>query len=134
MELSKTALYRMMHARMGYLSERQAVLSQNVANADTPGYIPKDLEPLNFKQQMQNKSTVSIATTHANHMQLSMTGKQRYSVSTTQNSFDVQPGGNAVVLEEEMLKMNQTAMDYQTTTSMYRKMNDMVRTALGGNN
>ena len=39
--------------------------------------------------------------------------------------------GNAVVLEEELMKAAETAADYQLTTNLYRKHVAMIRTALG---
>jgi flagellar basal-body rod protein FlgB len=33
-------LFGMLKSRLGYLTERQKLVAQNVANADTPGYRP----------------------------------------------------------------------------------------------
>ena len=41
-------LFDLISARSTWLGQRQAVLGQNVAHADTPGYLPRDLEPLGF--------------------------------------------------------------------------------------
>ena len=40
--------FSMLRERMTWLNQRQDVLSQNVANADTPGYVARDLKPLDF--------------------------------------------------------------------------------------
>ena len=37
-------LMSMLKSQMGYLNQRQKVISQNVADADTPGYTPQDLK------------------------------------------------------------------------------------------
>jgi flagellar basal-body rod protein FlgB len=42
-------LLQMLKNRLGYLSERQSVVAQNVANADTPGFKPSDLTPFRFR-------------------------------------------------------------------------------------
>ena len=42
----------MLRERMTWLNQRQDVLSQNVANADTPGYVARDLKPLDFDDML----------------------------------------------------------------------------------
>ena len=45
--------------------------------------------------------------------------------------YETTPDGNAVILEEQMAKATQTALDYQLTSNLYRKYLGMVRIALG---
>lgn len=131
MDLSKTAIFAMMQQRMKYLSERQAVLAQNVANANTPGYKPQDLKPLDFSTIMQQKSSEGLKTTHPGHVSSSTAGGSRFGVQKQKTVFETTPDGNAVNLEEQILKMQENNMDYQTTTSLYRKMSSLVNIAIG---
>src|SRR5690349_5580690 len=48
MDFSKLPLFSMISQRIGWLSERQKVLAENVANADTPNYKARDLKPQDF--------------------------------------------------------------------------------------
>jgi flagellar basal-body rod protein FlgB len=48
MDLPGIGLFRMISQQLHWLGQRQEVLSQNVANADTPGYQARDLQPLAF--------------------------------------------------------------------------------------
>jgi flagellar basal-body rod protein FlgB len=41
------------------------------------------------------------------------------------------PDGNAVVVEEQMMKVAETQMAYAEAAGLYKKMNAMWRTALG---
>ena len=43
---------------------------ENVANADTPGYVARDLKPLDFEQalQQQRRNGASLMTTNARHI------------------------------------------------------------------
>jgi flagellar basal-body rod protein FlgB len=50
---TKAALFQLISARMSWLSQRQAVLSQNIANADTPDYRPKDLRVADFTRLVE---------------------------------------------------------------------------------
>jgi len=48
MELRDLPLLTMLRERMTWLNQRQDTLSQNVANADTPRYVARDLKDLEF--------------------------------------------------------------------------------------
>lgn len=48
MSIQNVPLFKAIGAKMQYLDKRQAVLSQNIANADTPNYQPKDLTKVDF--------------------------------------------------------------------------------------
>jgi len=48
MDLQNIALFSAMGAKMNYLSTRQGVLANNIANADTPEYRPRDLTEVDF--------------------------------------------------------------------------------------
>ena len=50
MDLQNLSLYQMSEEKMRWLAQRQSVLSQNIANANTPNYMPSDVEPLKFKE------------------------------------------------------------------------------------
>ena len=45
--------------------------------------------------------------------------------------FETTPRGNAVVLEDEMMKVAQTQMDYQAATALYSRSLGLIKTALG---
>ena len=48
MDLRKIPVFAAITQRMGWLNQRQQVLAQNIANSDTPGFRPKDLEEIKF--------------------------------------------------------------------------------------
>ena len=53
MDLNNLKLFQMATERMDWLCERQQVLSHNIANSDTPGYGPKHLKKLQFREMMR---------------------------------------------------------------------------------
>ncbi len=57
----KLDLFQAIAKRMSWLGQRQNVLSQNVANADTPNYVPQDLKEGPFARQLQQR----LAPEHA---------------------------------------------------------------------
>ena len=133
MDIKNIALFQAMGAKMNYLSTRQGVLSQNIANADTPEYRPRDLTEVDFGvvlRDVTGSKKVRMERTSAGHM---MPGgniddpKNRKSRIT----YEVAPGDNAVIIEEQMIKATQTTMDYNLMTNLMRKNIGMIQTALG---
>lgn len=121
----------MMKQKLDYMSERQRVLAQNIANANTPGYKTQDVE-MNFEGLLQAKksNSVSLAATHPNHIRSNISGATSFKTIEAESS-ETTPNGNNVVIEEELLKMQKNNMDYQTTADLYKKMAGMIRTAIG---
>ena len=139
----KLNVFQAVARRMAWLGRRQSVLAQNIANADTPGYRPLDMKEGPFARMMVGKlAPVRPAATHAAHIVGAAAGpgagagagaKSFESVAQS-GSYEVKPSGNAVVLEEQLVKMSQTQMDYQTMSNLYRKHLRMFQIAIGGGN
>jgi flagellar basal-body rod protein FlgB len=111
-------------------SERQKVLAENVANADTPNFKPHDLVPLNFDREAPQAGTqLQLALTSPAHLSSPAAAG---SFGTARNTkYDVKPAGNAVNLEDEMIKVAANQMDYQAAASLYSRSMGLIRTALG---
>ena len=129
-DISDIPIFAMLRARMGYLSERQRVIAENVANASTPGYAPHDLKAFNFKAQVDAAS--SLAVTQPGHMLPK--GQRPGSAAGNVKPIKVQDSettldGNGVVLEEEMMKMSQARMDYDAAVGFYQKSLDILKLA-----
>ena len=134
MSLKDIPLLSALTERMKWLSQRQSVLSQNIANSDTPGYTANDLKPQTF-QDLVGKSvepTVHLAKTSEAHIVNEKKGEFRAKAEKT--PYEVTPAGNAVVLEDQMMKLADTQIQYQMTTSLYKKQIGLLKTALGRGN
>jgi len=133
MDLSKFPVFRMMSGKMRWLSSRQSVLSQNIANADTPKYKPKDLKEVDFrKPEIGKPFQVELTRTNAAHY--GRTGeKTDFQSDRDRNPYETLPTGNAVVLEEQLMKVAQNKHDYELMTRLYRKHLQMFQIALGRN-
>lgn len=133
MDLNSIPLFKMISRRMTWLNQRQKVLAQNIANADTPGYRPQDLVPVDFsKLAAQAERTVSLAATNPRHIRPRDTARD-FNEREQKKTYEVAPAGNAVVLEEQMMKVADTQIDYELTTSLYRKNIGFIKLALGRN-
>lgn len=129
MAFTDTGLIRLMNDKMAYLGQRQAVLAQNVANANTPGYAAKDLAPFTFADAMRDASP-GMKVTNARHIvPASMAGVN--AATKTAASFEILPSGNSVDLEQQAMEVSKNATDYQSILAVYRKFIGLFRIALG---
>ncbi|MBV9541016.1 MAG: flagellar basal body rod protein FlgB [Alphaproteobacteria bacterium] len=129
-------LLAMLKERMGWLSARQNVLAQNVANVDTPGYTAKDLKPVNFEDILSGATTPSqftggMRTTNARHIALNTTSSTGDYTDFDSPDVAANPSGNTVSLEQEMIRVADTQAEYQAATNLYAKAIDMMKTAIG---
>jgi len=132
MDLSKQTLFATLKGRMGWLSRRQEVLAQNIANSDTPNYKPNDLKPMDFKQYLGGTPTrVPLTTTSPKHFTGTRDSVNPYESVQNRTPYETSPDGNAVILEEQMAKVGETQLQHNLTTELYRKHISMIRLALG---
>jgi flagellar basal-body rod protein FlgB len=132
MDLSNTTLFRMARQKMSWLGERQTVLAQNIANADTPRYRSHDLVPINFERELQAVPKVRMAATTGNHLSGTVPPTEfRNEKARLKDVYEVNPDGNSVVMEEQLMKIADNQMQYQLAASVYQKNLKMFRLALG---
>jgi flagellar basal-body rod protein FlgB len=131
MDLNDFAIFRMMSGKMRWLGQRQRVLAENIANADTPKYRAHDLKSVDFQQRgVSSPFRVQLARTHDGHFKGASDSKA-FADQENRTPYEVSPTGNSVIVEEQMLKVGQTAADHQLMTNLYRKHISMFRIALG---
>ena len=124
MDVSTTDLFGLAERKLGWLEDRQRVLAQNVANADTPNYQSKDEQP--FGNAL---SAFTITPVQTNPMHLS-TANAMSGVITVRGSGR-SPDGNQVSIETEMTKVADTDNQQRFVTNLYSKYMAMFATALG---
>ena len=136
-------ILQMLKARMGYLSDRQRVIAENVANADTPDYAARDLKPFSFQAHVLAAAGAAatgavgiaagpMAATQPGHMQPKSAGKglaASFKVARSPDSEETLDG-NGVVLEDEMVKLTNARMDYDAAVGLYQQSLAMLKTAI----
>lgn len=136
-------LFAMLKSRMGYLSERQKVIAQNVANGDTPDYQPRDLKSYSFKATLDQQAAgqpyrggpvsqpastgVQMMATSATHMAPTRPASVWRSPEGPDSETTLD--GNSVTLEDQMLKMTDARMNYDAAVSFYQKSMAMLKTS-----
>jgi flagellar basal-body rod protein FlgB len=134
MNLPDIPLLNMLKTQMSWLNQRQDVLTQNVANADTPGYVTHDLKAPDFSDVLRQAASPSLSsglnTTDPRHIAIPAGGQNGFS-DTDGNDFEDIANGNPVSLEQEMIKVSDTQAQFQAATNLYAKAMSMMRTAIG---
>jgi flagellar basal-body rod protein FlgB len=130
MALSGIPILSMLRTKMEWHQARQKVLAENVANADTPAFRPHDLTAPDFKRPALPLSNVSLARTEADHIAGTTPSPSPFR-DRTQGGYEIRPTGNAVSLEDEMMKVAANQMDFQTATTLYTHSLNLIKTALG---
>lgn len=125
-----TPLMNMLSGQMRYLTQRQGVLAQNIAQIDTPGYRTQDLAKPDFNA-MAGASSGRLAMTTTSPKHLGAAAGGAISAQEVRETFETTPTGNNVGLEDEMAKISQTGADYQMASSMFKKFTQLYRSALG---
>ena len=113
------------YEQLRYLSERDKVLSENIANADTPGYKPKEL------RKRRPADDVAMAKTNGMHMDLDGASDEFSLVKG--DVSEIKPNGNSVNVERELFKKSENATRLNETVNLYNKAKGMLNTAVVGN-
>lgn len=115
-----------LHSVVTWAAERQKILNHNIANADTPHYLRRDLD---FAQVLKEKvNRLPLRQTHPRHL----------SGSTHQGQFPrgdwgvVRVDQNGVDLEVEMVTATQNALYIQGLTQELNNQFRRLRMAIGG--
>jgi flagellar basal-body rod protein FlgB len=129
MPISDIPILSMLRTKMHWHQDRQRLLAENVANADTPQFQPSDLAPPTFGSQ-SSVAPVALAVTNAAHIASSDADTASFEPSHM-HEFEVVPSGNGVTLEDEMLKVAANQMDYTAATALYTRGLGLIKTAIG---
>jgi flagellar basal-body rod protein FlgB len=133
MSINDLPALSILRTKMQWHQERQRVLAENVSNSNTPNFRPRDLVEPKFDDSGAN------ATGSACALPIVRTSQGHIAPSSAEPGFDqnrrtgfqTRPAGNAVSLEEEMLRVSANQMDYAAVTTLYSKSLHLLKTAIG---
>jgi len=129
LDLANTPFFGLLRARLDQLSERQQLIAENIANASTPGYRPRDVDTAGFERLLAAAAGgrgLSMTRTSAMHMTSNGSPEARV---VTRDDSETTMDGNAVVLEEQMARAAETRMAFETGIALYQKGLELVRLA-----
>ncbi len=121
----KLELTRMAQSLAAHSGARMAVIAQNVANADTPGYKARDMPVF---AEVFSETGGHLRATRAGHMPATLTGA--LPMADTVRGHEA-PNGNSVSLEVEMVKSVEARQSHDMALAIYRATSDVIRASLG---
>jgi flagellar basal-body rod protein FlgB len=134
MAINDLPVLSMLRAKMQWHQERQRVLAENIANSDTPSFRPRDLvepkfAPNGASAAVGSAGALPMMRTSAVHM--AAAGSASSFPFDRKGGYETRPAGNAVNLEDEMLKVSANQMDYAAVTTLYSRSLNLLKTAIG---
>ena len=133
MSINDLPILSALRTKMQWHQERQRVLSENVSNSDTPNFKPRDLVEPKFDAAGASAGTMgALAMMRTSSSHIAPAGAaQSFQGDAGKSGFETRPAGNAVNLEDQMLKVSANQMDYAAVTSLYSKSLHLLKTAIG---
>ncbi|PCJ05730.1 MAG: flagellar basal body rod protein FlgB [Rhodobacteraceae bacterium] len=121
-------VFKLANAMATHAGARQALVSQNIANADTPGYHAKDIKPFSevFGDDFQPSEMRASRNMHLN----GSSGRgMNWTVSTSEDGSD--PNNNSVSIETEILKGVEVKRQHDKALAIYKSSMNILRASLG---
>lgn len=116
--------------KSAWLAARQSAVAGNVANANTPGYRPKDIAPF---QEVLARTQLELVSTNASHIEPGGAGGFEAAVAPQEvDKSELAENGNGVGLEDEMTKAGDISREYALTTNIVRSFHAMLMASLKG--
>jgi flagellar basal-body rod protein FlgB len=123
-----------LRTKMQWHQERQRVLAENISNSDTPNFKPRDLVEPKFDKRGSTvgggMGTLPMLRTSTGHVSAAGAADS-FDHDRGRSGFQTRPAGNAVNLEDQMLKVSANQMDYAAATSLYSRSLGLLKTAIG---
>ena len=104
--------------------QRHAQIAENIANADTPGFKAKDLQP--FAEAYAKSERASAMDPQRSNFAHSAFQAERIDISGVAS-----PNGNTVSLEDQVTRSTAAVRDHDTALTIYSKALSMMRATLG---
>ncbi|MEL6464881.1 MAG: FlgB family protein [Pseudomonadota bacterium] len=123
------AVFETAHAMAMHAGQRQAVISQNVANADTPGYAARDIPAFTDVYAPAAGNAFSQRATRGAHLHGAMMAN--FPATIQEDKSFAAPDGNSVSLETEMLRATDAKRQHDRSLAIYRSALTILRSSLG---
>jgi flagellar basal-body rod protein FlgB len=134
MAISDMPMLSVLRTKMQWHQERQRVLAENVANSDTPKFRPRDLVEPKFDKMGGAAAGGAMGTLpmmRAQGVNLAASNAPSSFDLNNRVGYETRPAGNAVNLEDEMLKVSANQMDFAAASSLYTRSLGLLKTAIG---
>lgn len=122
-------IFQLAGAAIGHSRARQSVIAQNVANADTPDYLARDIQSFDRIHAQITQDSMAMRTTRPEHIGAASEPPDYTSFETTPYGAK-SPNGNSVSLEDQMFRSAQVKSRHELAVGIYQKSLSILRTAV----
>ncbi|WP_299592135.1 FlgB family protein [uncultured Tateyamaria sp.] len=123
------AVFESAQAMAVHAGQRQAVIAQNVANADTPGYIARDMP--SFADTYAPAENVAFRQRTSRSAHMNGSASNGVDGIVMQDKSFASPDGNTVSLETEMLRATEVKRQHDRSLAIYKSALNILRSSLG---
>ncbi|HYF15110.1 MAG TPA: flagellar basal body rod protein FlgB [Phycisphaerales bacterium] len=136
-ELANADAMPVLEQMMRFTAQRQRVLAHNIANIDTPDFLPLDVSPQRFQDALRQAvearrragGTGGLAQPRSREIRVGRDGSWTLRPGTSSGNILYHDRNNRDV-EVMMKDLAENAMTFRVATDLYRQQNDTLRTAI----
>jgi flagellar basal-body rod protein FlgB len=122
-------LLNLASALAAHATARQRVIAENVAHADTPGYLARDIA--DFAETLDSGPAFQARTTRPEH--IAFGADPRGFEPREQTAFGAEtPNGNSVSLEDQMMRAADVRQEHDLALGVYAKSLAILRETVTG--
>ncbi|ANT63278.1 MULTISPECIES: flagellar basal body rod protein FlgB [unclassified Salipiger] len=131
MKLGGMSFFQLASDRMTWLGARQTVISENIANADTPNYKAREVN--DFAEALEGQRSFNgLDTTDSQHIRNTTTAPDGVRIERDETAWEGSLDGNTVSVEQQTIKAAEVAGNYRLAAELYRKGNSLLTIAVTG--
>lgn len=121
-------VFKIAYSMATHAGKRQALVSQNIANADTPGYHAKDIKP--FKEvYAAGPRPGDMVASRGSHLNGNKGSQMDWAVTTSSEGTD--PNDNSVSIETEILNGVEVKRQHDRALAIYKSSMNILRASIG---
>lgn len=130
---NKPTTQQLLNSYLELTALRHKILSENVANLNTPNYkaneveMPKDCNALTEGNRYRN---VTLKITSNKHIQ-NLRNQSKFVIDKLKDPYEIKPNGNNVSLPQQMTKLSQNQISYDATLKAHSALNGLIPAVLG---
>lgn len=109
-----------LHQNMDLRLQREGLIHANIANAETPGYRPVDLDFQDQLNSLLKTEDQNVSVTSGNHLGAEPSS-QPINGEVVEQAGEVSADGNAVDIERQMAELASNSFNYKASARMVTK-------------
>ncbi len=130
-DLTKENLSNLVKAQLEFTSLRHKIISENIANLNTPGYRALDVkEPVTYRDLSDRNNTFILKVTHPKHIKNNKNSQKNFKIYKIQNAQEEKKNKNNVSLNQQLSALSQNQQEYNSALKINAIINSLLSTIL----